>query len=389
MWELTRARVEGREAGFALPTVLLTLVVLAVLGMGAFTVARDEFKSADWMRESSMTMYAAEAGVNHVFATWITNDYGALMQNPGDSADLGWITIPENNASFHAVLRRIDNGTGDKKYTVGVTGRGQNASTGIRRTIVAQARESGGGGGGAFPYTIMVADKTKSSGGIINGDVRSNDEITTGGGGITGNATASGTVSDHSLVGGTVTEGAPQLPLDTIPCPPQPYGPDLIGTDHTFDPVKGIWKLSGGTATMPGGTYFFNEFITSGSSAIQIPVGETVVLYIEKTLKTSGDGFVNPAPNTADNMQVYQCGSLVGAWTFTGPSTIHMGIYAPLSKITMSGGGDRYGNFVAWQFDKSGGGNLYFEPSLTHHFTGSGGTPTVTRVANSWWEVQF
>ncbi len=37
----------------------------------------------------------------------------------------------------------------------------------------------------------------------------------------------------------------------------------------------------------------------------------------------------------------------------------------------------------------TGSGRIFYEPTLSEHFGGGGGTPTITRVANSWWEVQF
>ncbi len=118
----TTERLESSEGGFALAAVIFVLVLLGVLAVTSFVTTGDERRASVGMRESAKAFYAAEAGVNLVVAQWDSLQYDTLFAAPGDSANLGWQTLPENGTSFWAMLYRIDDG-GQARYALEVEGR--------------------------------------------------------------------------------------------------------------------------------------------------------------------------------------------------------------------------------------------------------------------------
>ena len=134
----TRAQ---REDGFALAAVLFVLALLGVLSVTSLVTTGDERQAAHGMRESAKAFYAAEAGANLVIANWDSLQYHTLFVGPGDTVDLGWQTLPENGASYHAVIQQVDNG-GQQIYALTVEGRGPGGWGGQRvlsRTLMAVA----------------------------------------------------------------------------------------------------------------------------------------------------------------------------------------------------------------------------------------------------------
>ena len=119
------------ERGFALPTVILMMVLVSALGLASLLTTRDEWTADRALRESAKAFYAAEAGANAVFGTWDRAAYDTLLAVPGDSVDLGWQTL-ENGSSYRAVVHRVDDGSFTKKFRATVTGRGVGALSGQR-----------------------------------------------------------------------------------------------------------------------------------------------------------------------------------------------------------------------------------------------------------------
>ena len=62
--------VNSREKGFALPTTIFALLVLAVLITGGFYMARQEAQIGTASENGSMAFYVAEEGINQVVAQW-------------------------------------------------------------------------------------------------------------------------------------------------------------------------------------------------------------------------------------------------------------------------------------------------------------------------------
>ena len=118
----------SNSEGFALPIVIVTLLLMGIVAATTLVTAVDERRSARAMRQSVTAFYAAESGLQEVRATW--SDSLARTIAPGDSADLGWRTL-DNGAKYRAVLHRYDNGT-QRIFALTVEGHGAGPVGGSR-----------------------------------------------------------------------------------------------------------------------------------------------------------------------------------------------------------------------------------------------------------------
>ncbi len=117
---IANIRCRPDERGNALPAIIVLMVVLGVMTVAALRTTSDDRLAAQNVRENTRAFYAAEAGLNAVVANWGSLQYDTLMAAPGDSADLGWATVPENGTTYRAVLQQVDNGL----YNLVTEGRG-------------------------------------------------------------------------------------------------------------------------------------------------------------------------------------------------------------------------------------------------------------------------
>jgi len=128
------------QEGFALPVVIFTMAIMGLLAVMSLRTANDEHRSSRALRESGAALYAAEAGANVVRGT-VTDTSGTVLDSitaalaPGDSADLGWLALPDGG-SYRALIRRVDSGT-PLTYTLTVEGRGAGLWGGQRAITMA------------------------------------------------------------------------------------------------------------------------------------------------------------------------------------------------------------------------------------------------------------
>ena len=92
--------------GFVVPVVIFTMAILGVLAVTALATANDEFRSSRAMRESGAALYAAEAGANMILLTVVEAPSSTVLDTlapwlaPGDSVDLGWSALPDDELDW-------------------------------------------------------------------------------------------------------------------------------------------------------------------------------------------------------------------------------------------------------------------------------------------------
>src|SRR5438105_13277085 len=114
---------------FVLPTVIFALTIMSVIAVVTLTTASDERRTSRASRESTLAIYAAEAGLRQTYGAWPVAAASALT--PGDSLDLSWQSLP-NKASFRVVLHRVD-GARLQQYALMVLGSRPAPTAGIMR----------------------------------------------------------------------------------------------------------------------------------------------------------------------------------------------------------------------------------------------------------------
>lgn len=136
-----------KERGFALPAVLLVLLLLTIIALGSLRTTGDEQTAGRALRESAKAFYAAESGLSDVAAGWDQAAMDTLLTITGDSLASSW-TMMENGCSYRTVIRRVDGGGSRPMYYVTSTGRGVGLRSGQRSlgTMI-----------GTFPTTLTRA----------------------------------------------------------------------------------------------------------------------------------------------------------------------------------------------------------------------------------------
>ncbi|MGD2215251.1 MAG: hypothetical protein PVJ64_00790 [Gemmatimonadales bacterium] len=99
----------AEQGGFVLPIVIFGLMLMGTMTVAALLTAGDESRSGRAMRESTGAFYAAEAGLNWVYANWDTVKADADTLSGGNHVDFGWRTL-SNGDSYRAVIYRWDEG---------------------------------------------------------------------------------------------------------------------------------------------------------------------------------------------------------------------------------------------------------------------------------------
>ena len=386
----TGGNVSGRQhddlprfdrRGFVLPTVIFAVTIMSVIAVVALNTASDERRASRATRESTLAMYAGEAGLRQTYGAWPAAAVNALK--PGDSLDLGWQTLP-NKAAYRAVIHRVDQG-GLQEYGVVVQGRRTDPTAGII-TIVGAAggvpifkyavRAEGilylnnGGVFDAFdsdlgPYSALTADT------IAN--IWANGDMTVTKTTVKGSATAVGTVTlgtNGVVTGATASAATALTPMDIVPCPAggfTPTGNVPTGPGVSYSSSTGVVTVSGGaTLTLTDTSYFFSSIVLTQNSKLVIPGNPHASVYLRDSLNAAAGTISNVSAN-ASSLSFASCGTSVtpAYWALSsGGTASYYSVYAPNHVVYETGAGDFYGAVVASIYYATGGGKFHYDAAL-------------------------
>ena len=367
-------RSEQAEQGFALPMVLLALLVLSVIAVMSIQTAGHERQAGTGALKSTKAFYAAEAGLHGVVASWDSARYDTMtaLAGAGDSLNLGNQLIPENGQVYRAVIRRVGD-SATKLFQVTseavISAQGDWYEGGRRVAVTVEGPQEP-------RWALFGLTQLYHSMSPVNGDIGSNGNIMVSGP-VVGNAHAGGTVSDTSQVSGTVTESAAPVDFPPIACPATDFGPAPIGEGVTFNPVTGDLTMSGpNPTTFLSGTYYFRDFFKGGTGALIIPDGEMVEIYARGDLMI-WKGPINPE-GPSEKLKMYGCDSSPDTWNLSSPNAAWLRMLAPPNALTVQGSGDKYGSFVAATVESHGPGTVFYEGDSP------GGTGGYRPIAGTW-----
>lgn len=368
--------------GFVLPTVIFAITIMSVIAIVTMSTASDERRTSRATRESTLAMYAAEAGLRQTYGAWPTAAVSALK--PGDSLDLGWQSLP-NKASFRTVIHRVDGG-GLQQYAVIVQGRRTDPTAGIM-TIVGAV-----GGVPRFKYAVATDSALYlNNGGLFDGydsergayvaasadstaNLRSNVTIYVAQTLVKGDASSVGAITYGSggVVTGTKTSGVPPVsPQDIIPCAPGGFTPAAkvpTGPGISYNAVSGVLTLSGSstTLTLTDTAYFFSSIVVSNNAKLVFPGTSKVNVVLRDSLNASGGNVINQS-QSPPAVSFSSCGTSAtpAYWALSsGAWPGYFSVYAPNHVVYELGGGDFYGAIVAWIYYATGGGRFHYDAAL-------------------------
>src|SRR5882672_6122507 len=372
--------------GFVLPTVILAITAMSVIAIVALNTSADERRASRATRESTLAMYAAEAGLRQTYGAWPVAAVAAL--NPGDSLDLGWTNLP-NRAAYRPVIHRVDKG-GLQEYNVVVQGRRTDPTAGIITVMGAAGgvpifkyavRAEGilyltnGGVFDAFdsdlgPYSAMTADTIANL--WANGDMTVTKTT------IKGSATAAGTITLglNGVVTGATASGATALtPMDILPCPAAGFTATAnipTGPGVTYSSSTGVVTVSGGaTLALTDSTYFFSSIVLTGNSKLVFPGNPHASVILRDSLN-AGSGTISNLSANASSLSFASCGTSVtpAHWALSsGGTASYYSVYAPNHTVYETGAGEFYGAVVASIYHATGGGKFHYDAALARQWS--------------------
>jgi type II secretory pathway pseudopilin PulG len=364
--------------GFVLPTVILAITVMSLIAVAALTTATDERRASRATRESTLAMYAAEAGLRQTYGAWPA---AVKNMNPGDSLDLGWKTLP-NKAAYRAVIHRVDKGD-LQEYTVVVQGRRTDPTAGII-TIVGNA-----GGVAVFKYAVRTDSALYlNNGGMFDSfdsdvgsyaasvdtlsNLWSNSDIYVAQTLMKGAASAAGAITYGSsgVITGATASGVPPIStLDVLPCPAGGYTASSklpSGPNINYSSVNGVLTINGGTVNLTDTAYYFRAIVLNSNAKIVFPGNPKVNVVLRDSINASSGTIVNSSQNAA-NLAFSSCGTspTPAYWaTSSNGTSSYYTVYAPNHVVYELGGGDFYGAVVAYIYYASGGGRFHYDAAL-------------------------
>lgn len=374
-----RISLVNRE-GFVLPTVLFAVAIMSIVVVASMTTSQDERRASRAVRESTLAIYTAEAGLRQTYGNWPVAPVKAM--NPGDSLDLGWQNLP-NNEKYRAVIHRVDNG-GLQEYNVIVQGRRTGLNGGMS-TIIGVV-----GGLPLFSRAVFgqsqviiqnptldsfdsgVADYNLATAGA-GADVFSNGTMTLQKTTIKGNVGSVGaiTLNSNPVITGTTTQPAPaETPYDTPPCPGggySPVTPELAAVGYTGN---GVLSLASGQTLnlLAGKQYFFKSVVMTGTSKLALPAGGPVVFNVQDSIFMAGGSIANTSHKTTD-LSFQACGTpsdgtKTNYWGLTGGADAYFSVYAPNNVVYALGNSAFYGAVIASIFYMQGSAQFHYDQAL-------------------------
>lgn len=370
----------ARRDGFVMPTVLFAVAIMSIVAVAALSSASDERRTSRAVRESTVAVYAAEAGLRQTYGNWPVDPVKAM--NPGDSLDLGWQSLP-NSEQYRSVIYRVDNG-GLQEYNVVVQGRRTGLNGGISTVI--------GVVGGVPLFNRAVygesyvwiqnaqLDSWDSANGAYNpllpgtnADVFSNADMTLQKTNIKGTVGAVGTIAlnnSPTATGGITANQTKLAPFDALPCPTggySPVTPELAAVGYTGNGVLSL--ASGQTLNLTAGKqYFFRSVVMTGTSKLALPGGGPVNMFVQDSIYMAGGSLANTSHKAAD-LSFSSCGtptdpSKTNYWGLTGGADAYFSVYAPDKVVYALGNSAFYGAVISNIFYITGSAQFHYDEAL-------------------------
>lgn len=376
----------GERKGFVLMAVIFSIAIMSLLVVVAFTTSDDERRSARASRESTLALYAADAGLRATLGNWPTAVAAAL--NPGDSVDLGWIAIP-NGGSYRPVIQRVDSG-GLQHYAVTVHGRRANTYGGqatVVSTVAGAARFKSaitaqgtvtltGSSNGVIdgydsdvaPYSPLTGDTVSI---VSNGSVSLYNAFT-----VRGDVTSASTIWNTSGVTGAVKPFAPPAPANPVlPCPTTGYTTGVPKSSKVnYSSTSGVLYVeSSGNLTLTGATkYYFSQFLVSGGGTVTIDGnGQPVNIFVSDWVGFAAGTVINTSGKPT-KLSFWGCSSPASPqkWSVGGGPSAFFSVYAPNHAIEVLNGfnstnNNIYGALVGASVVMPSAMRLHYDAALT------------------------
>lgn len=393
--------------GMALVVVIFVSAVLLSLTAAGLLFSGLNLKMSGNQKTRTGVFYIAEAGVSHAWQELAngdgTNDFATVFNAAGTTTLFSNTSFGSGSYTVTAQPIAGSNPNRVKVNSIGCMPAGNPCPSGNSKAAIEAEFTTGQS---LFRYALFGVGSTilkggKTSATIVDsydsrvapynpsapggdGDAGGNGNIDISGNTtVRGDAAAGGSVviSGGSSVTGTVTNGAPSQSFPSVNACGPPYSNGSGITGGSYDPATGVLTVSGGgTATLTNGTYCFSSVNISGGATLT--VNGAVNIYLTNVSSFSGGSLVNTTADAA-NLTIYSSFASAGGPSgveLSGGSDAYMTVYAPSTRVTLSGTSDFYGSIVANIVEVSGGSKLHYDVKLGA--TGGGGGSGSVKLAS-------
>ena len=415
-------RPRASQLGAALIVVLVVAGVISTVALIAAYSARTELRIAQNQYRGLQALYSAEAGLSHAYRLVATNPSsintilaaggagGIMATNVGAVTAIGGVNYNFRNFAGPGVdgyyVRLEDNvdenpndAAGDTDGQVRIISRGRaGEAERVLEGIVANtpgycifgatsvAGEKGielSGGAlidsyssaGGYPATAGSAAQlganavfNASGGALVKGDVSAVQSIDLSAASITG----------------TQNIGVPSEAFASIP-PCGPTWSSTTGISGTYTYASGVLEADGGAGgaiTLAAGTYCFNDLKLTNGATLTVsggPVGVT----LDHELNLSGGAVANTT-GIPTNLRFFSSASGSTLVYLSGGASAAMTVYAPDTKVDISGAASIFGSVIGNIVVFNGGAGIHCEmDSLIASDGGVGGVQLV-----GWHEIR-
>jgi Tfp pilus assembly protein PilX len=391
-----------RQRGSATAVALGFSMVLLVVGAGTATYVLNQLHATGLSRQRLAAFYVADAGIAQATAWFGTLPYAlpdpqtylsssvpvtfkgktSTVALPGSHPDSYTDVSAKQRAnvvaSFNAALTKQTLGGGTFTVTASLISvqpeQWQLLSTGSYGTTQQQV--------GALlrraPSTLLpnalygrkfvnmvgnaMTDSYDSSQGgysrstaTANGHVRSDGDIT-----LTGNATVNGNATPGAD-GEVALNGNASVTGSTTPAQ-EPLNTPAVQIPSTATYLGNIILSGNKTKTLTAGTYSVGVISLSGNAKLIINNSAgPVIIYASGSVTATGNGIVTKS-GTCARFVLYQVGG--ADVTITGNGSFCGGVYAPESRLSITGNADLYGAFVGASISVTGNGSIHYDRNL-------------------------
>lgn len=374
------------QKGLFLISSFLVMSVVGTFSLALFLKSTTIYRTIEHSRNRITAFHLAESGVDRAIVeleanpNYIGQGYTVLGNGGFD------VAVDSPNPADPTVRRIITNGHTPNNFRTSYAYE--------NRQVVAFVNIQSGSG---VPFAVFGDTEIRMSGrattdsydsrngpyapGGTNGDIGTNSvgrgDISLSGQarvngdalvGTTGNPSSVISTSGQASISGTQSAATSATSMPSVQIPN-----NLVN--------RGQLSLSGGTTTLPGGTYWYESISVGSGGSLRFTGPATV--YVSESVSISGS--VSAANNLPPNLVVKVADD--DGVSLSGGGTLYGAIYAPKSDVSLSGNVELFGGIMAKKVTMSGGGNdplmLHYDEALSK-VSGIGSEPKV--LMRSWQE---
>ncbi len=382
-----RSKQSSARRGSILIYVMIAMVVFIGFASLAVDVGHARLVKVQLQHAADAAAHYAARGMQYDFSTAQSYAIAAAGDNTADGTRVSLSTTDVEGGTWDGASKTftpLPSGSTSQSTAIRVTARrtvgdnnpvqltfgailGQRTCDVQAVSIVAISPGYGAVGMGTISLggnSSVVAYSSATGLSSPNGSMASNGDISVSGSGSVQGAAHPGPGETISVKGAGSVSGSTTSLGSSLSYPMPSAGSASTSNSNAQVPLSDIdssRNVSIGahsTVTLPGGTYYFNDFSLGNQATLNFLGPATVYV----TDNFSPDGTINPYNGLAQNLTISMTAAS-SAISLGSKTNVTAQIYAPGSDLS-GNGGDMYGSIIAHDISLSGNATLHLDVSI-------------------------